>query len=174
MVAYRNSVTKEEGELSMLDNLDSHIQMNSNRHKNVSPLLVKHVTVVDVTCTCTTVAAAPLIGRVAHVLHQSKRTRVAAGGSSIDPIKAPGTVSIGVEGAAVPAQGRCLVQKSGIVTRAGEAVLLRHRPASVIVSLLCSQTPPTRCFSLIPFNAMTISVPAAAASRNEYENAVLF
>ena len=35
MVAYRNAVTKEEGELSMLDNLDSHIQMNSNRHKYV-------------------------------------------------------------------------------------------------------------------------------------------
>jgi hypothetical protein len=35
MVAYRNAVKKEEGELSMLDNLDSHIQMNSNRHKYV-------------------------------------------------------------------------------------------------------------------------------------------
>jgi hypothetical protein len=35
MVAYRNAVTMEEGELSMLDNLDSHIQMNSNRHKYV-------------------------------------------------------------------------------------------------------------------------------------------
>ena len=35
MVAYRNAVTREEGELSMLDNLDSHIQMNSNRHKYV-------------------------------------------------------------------------------------------------------------------------------------------
>lgn len=35
MVAYRNAVKSEEGELSMLDNLDSHIQMNSNRHKYV-------------------------------------------------------------------------------------------------------------------------------------------
>lgn len=35
MVAYRNAVKKEEGELSMLDNLDSHVQMNSNRHKYV-------------------------------------------------------------------------------------------------------------------------------------------
>jgi hypothetical protein len=33
MVAYRKAVQDEEGELSMLDNLDSHIQMNSNRHK---------------------------------------------------------------------------------------------------------------------------------------------
>jgi hypothetical protein len=35
MMAYRDAVAKEEGELSMLDNLDSHIQMNSNRHKYV-------------------------------------------------------------------------------------------------------------------------------------------
>jgi hypothetical protein len=35
MVAYRTAVKREEGELSMLDNLDSHIQMNSNRHKYV-------------------------------------------------------------------------------------------------------------------------------------------
>ena len=35
MVAYRKAVRDEEGELSMLDNLDSHIQMNSNRHKYV-------------------------------------------------------------------------------------------------------------------------------------------
>ena len=35
MMAYRTAVQREEGELSMLDNLDSHIQMNSNRHKYV-------------------------------------------------------------------------------------------------------------------------------------------
>ena len=35
VIAYRDAFQKEESEISMLDNLDSHIQMNSHRHKYV-------------------------------------------------------------------------------------------------------------------------------------------
>jgi len=35
VIAYRTAVQKEESEISMLDNLDSHIQMNSHQHKYV-------------------------------------------------------------------------------------------------------------------------------------------
>lgn len=35
MMAYQDALKNEEGQISMLDNLDSHIQMNSNRHKYV-------------------------------------------------------------------------------------------------------------------------------------------
>jgi len=35
VIAYRNDVQQEESDISMLDNLDSHIQMNSHQHKYV-------------------------------------------------------------------------------------------------------------------------------------------
>lgn len=35
VIAYRDAVQREESEISMLDNLDSHIQMNSHQHKYV-------------------------------------------------------------------------------------------------------------------------------------------